>query len=97
MKKIVALLMVAVMLTLVVAPVAEAKGSGRGGIMGLISGCCFGVRAAGDYNEGKEIHWREWVMLVPYVNIVFAIITGVEGYDGMTSADYAEKYGASYY
>jgi hypothetical protein len=53
---------------------------GRGGVMGFIAGCCFGVRAAGAYNDGKEIQWREWVMLIPYVSIVFSIWNGIDGY-----------------
>ncbi len=69
----------------------------RGGIMGFIAGCCFGVRAAGAYNDGKEIHWREWVMLIPYVNIVFAIWNGVDGANGVTTSELAKRYGASYY
>jgi len=69
----------------------------RGGIMGFIAGCCFGVRAAGAYNDGKEIHWREWVMLIPYVNIVFAIWNGVDGANGTTTAELAQRYGSAYY
>ena len=69
----------------------------RGGVMGFIAGCCFGVRAGAAYNDGKEIHWREWVHLVPIVNIVCAIWNGVDGMNGMTSKDYVEKYGSAYY
>lgn len=65
--------------------------------MGFIAGCCFGIRAGAAYNDGKEVHWREWVRLIPYVNIVFAIWDGVDGTNGMTSKDYIEKYGAMYY
>lgn len=72
-------------------------GSGRGGFMGFIAGCCFGIRTGGDYNEGKEIHWREWVYIVPIANIVFAIWTGIEGAQGKTRADYAAEYGSSFY
>lgn len=69
----------------------------RGGLMGFIAGCCFGIRAGAAYNDGKEIHWREWVMLVPYVNIVFAIWNGVDGANGMQTSDYAKKYGSMFY
>ncbi len=65
MKKLVACLMIVMMVLLAVAPVATAHaGSGRGGFMGFIAGCCFGLRAGAAYN-GKEIHWREWCMLIP--------------------------------
>ncbi len=76
---------------------AQAQEPGRGGPMGFIAGCCFGIRAAMDYNEGKEIHWREWCRLIPYVGGVFAIWDGVEGYQGKTRAYYVGQYGAMYY
>ena len=69
----------------------------RGGLMGFIAGCCFGIRAGAAYNDGKEIHWREWVKLVPYVNIVFVIWDGIDGANGMTTKDYTAKYGAMFY
>jgi len=96
MKKTLACMMAALMLSLSVGSASAATDS-RGGLMGFIAGCCFGIRAGGDYNEGKEIHWREWVGLIPYVNIVFAIWNGIDGANGVTTADYAKKYGASFY
>ncbi|NCC50318.1 MAG: hypothetical protein EOM20_03795 [Spartobacteria bacterium] len=72
-------------------------GSGRGGFMGFIAGCCFGIRAAGDYNEGKDIHWREWCILIPCAGAVFAIWNGVDGANGMTTAELAQQYGSEYY
>ncbi len=96
MKKMIAMLMMSIMMFTAVSVQAEQE-AGRGGVMGFIAGCCFGVRAAGDYNAGKEIHWREWVMLVPYANIVFAIWNGVDGANGVTRAQYAEQYGSMYY
>ena len=69
----------------------------RGGLMGFIAGCCFGIRAGAAYNDGKEIHWREWVKLVPYVNIVFVIWDGIDGANGMTTKDYTAKYGVMFY
>ena len=78
-------------------PMPSQAGDGRGGLMGFIAGCCFGVRTGGDYNEGKEIHWREWIYIIPVVNIVAAIWTGIEGYQGKTRSDYASGYGSSFY
>lgn len=69
----------------------------RGGVMGFIAGCCFGIRAGAAYNDGKEIHWREWVGLIPYVNIVFYIWNGIDGANGVTTKEYATKYGAAFY
>lgn len=96
MKRVIACLLIAAVLFGTIGT-ASAINEQRGGVMGFIAGCCFGVRAAGDYNSGKDIHWREWVMLIPYVNIVFAIWNGIDGANGMTTADYAAKYGATYY
>ena len=95
MKKFVACMLVAVFL-LAASPVTFA-GDGRGGFMGFIAGCCFGLRAGGDYNEGKEIHWREWVMLVPIANIVFMVWNGLEGAEGVTTSELAGRYGSMYY
>lgn len=94
-KALVGTLMVVLVIGALTTPaVAETD---RGGAMGFIAGCCFGPRAAGDYNEGKELHWREWVRIVPFVNYVFMVIDGVEGYNGKTSAEMAAEYGAAYY
>ena len=78
-------------------PSARAVNTARGGFMGFIAGCCFGIRAGSAYNEGKEIHWREWVMLVPVVGLVVSVWNGMDAANGMTSSDYAAKYGSVYY
>jgi len=95
MKKLIVALLVVAFLTSGLT--VSAQGSGRGGFMGFIAGCCFGIRAAGDYNSGKEIHWREWVMLIPYANIIFMIWNGIDGANGVTTTDLATRYGAMYY
>ncbi len=97
MKKVIGCLLVVVFLMSSVSVVSAAEGAGRGGVMGFIAGCCFGIRAGGAYNEGKEIHWREWVGLIPYVNIIFYIWNGIDGANGVSTKDYAAKYGAMYY
>ncbi len=92
------ILLTAVMLSLsVFTQNTFAAEKGRGGAMGFIAGCCFGVRAAGAYNDGKEIQWREWVLLLPYISIIFSIWNGIDGMQGVTTADLAEKYGSIYY
>ena len=40
---------------------------------------------------------REWVLLIPVANIVFAIWNGVDGANGMTTADYTKAYGTSFF
>jgi hypothetical protein len=67
----------------------------RGGFLGFVAGCCFGLRTGGAYNEGKEIHWREWISLV--IPLIPQIWDGIEGARGMTTADYAKQYGGTFY
>ena len=65
--------------------------------MAFIAGCCFGVRAGAAYNDGKDIHSREWLRLVPIVNIVIAVMDGIDASNGMNNADYVELYGSAFY
>ncbi len=95
MKRALAMLMTGVLLG--TATITSAAPEGRGGLMGFIAGCCFGVRSGGAYNAGKEIHWREWVRLVPIAGLVFAIWDGIDGANGMETSDYAKKYGSIFY
>jgi hypothetical protein len=100
MKKWVASLIIGMFVLLAVAPAANAaggKGNGRGGFMGFIAGCCFGVRAGSAYNDGKELHFREWCTIIPYVGLVFSIWNGIDCAGGTTTSDLAAKYGATYY
>jgi len=96
MKKILAGLAMAGLL-LGAVQTAPAINENRGGLMGFIAGCCFGIRSGAAYNDGKEIHWREWVMLIPVANFVFAIWNGIDGANGMTTADYTKAYGSSFF
>ena len=97
MKKMVASLMIALLVLFAVAPAASAANAERGGFMGFIAGCCFGIRAGNAYNDGKEIHFREWCTIIPYVGIVFSIWNGIDGAQGSTTSDLATQYGATYY
>lgn len=95
MKKLVVWMMAGIVLS--TATISQAAPAGRGGVMGFIAGCCFGVRSGGAYNSGKEIHFREWCRLIPIANIVFAVWDGIDGSNGMTTSDYAKKYGSAFY
>ncbi len=90
------ILMALILLVAIVTP-ATAANSQRGGFMGFIAGCCFGIRAGAAYNDGKDLHWREWCRLIPYAGIVFAVWDGIDGANGVTTADLAARYGAMYY
>ena len=82
MKKFLAIALVAAIF--MAAPAAKAEAApGRGGIVGGIVGCCFGIRTAAAYNEGKSINIREWLQLI-WVGYVWAAF---EGYSGVTTSD----------
>ena len=98
MKKAIAGLLMMAMVTLAVTPTAQAaEMNGRGGVGGFFAGCCLGIRAGLDYNDGKAIHWRDWTPIIPYVGIIFMIWNGVDCANGMTRAAFAEQYGSNYY
>ena len=97
MKKIIEGTLVALLMLGAIGETAQAAEKGRGGFIGFIAGCCFGPRAGADYNDGKEVHWREWVSLIPVVGIVMAVWAGIDGANGVTKADLAEQYGSTYY
>jgi len=96
MKKIMVCLAISGILFSSVSP-SLAINEQRGGLMGFIAGCCFGIRAGGAYNTGKDIHWREWIMLIPIVSFVGAIWNGIDGANGMQTSDYAKQYGSAFY
>lgn len=97
MKKIIAGTLILVLTLGTIGNTAQAAEKGRGGFVGFIAGCCFGVRSGGDYNEGKNLHWREWGMFIPFFNIVVVVWNGIDGANGVTRADYVEQYGSTYY
>ena len=68
-----------------------------GGIPAFLVGCCWGIREGSEWNEGADLHWREWCMLIPVANIVIAIWNGVECYKGIGAHDWAKANGASWY
>ena len=82
MKKFLALSLAAALL-LASAPAKAEAAPGRGGVVGGIVGCCFGIRTAAAYNEGKSINIREWPQLL-WVGYVWAAL---EGYSGVTTSD----------
>ena len=94
MKKLIASLMVGLLLLFAVGT-SSAMNENRGGMMGFIAGCCFGMRAGAAYNDGKEIHWREWISLI--IPIVPPVWNGIDGANGMTTSDYVQKYGSTFY
>ncbi len=69
--------------TIAMAVPSTAVAHEKGGCVGGIVGCCFGIRTAAAWNEGKSINIREWLQFL-YVGYIWA---GIEGYQGITTAD----------
>lgn len=78
-------------------PQQAAADTEPGGTGAFFIGCCLGLRVGLEYNEGADVHWREWCRLIPYANIVFMIWDGVECQQGMTAHEWAEKNAANWY
>ncbi len=93
MKKILAITLVAALFA--AAPAVQAREAG--GLAGGLVGCCFGVRTAAAWNDGKNIDIREWLRIVPIAGIVAAVWNTIDGWNGVTTADLRAKAGAEYY
>ena len=93
--KTIAMLLVVLMALFAVTPATMARDSG--GLVGGIIGCCFGIRSAAAYNDGKDLHWREWIRVIPLASIVGVVFDAVDGMNGTTTANLASQYGANYY
>ncbi len=95
MKKIICICLAALMFLGAFAPVASARENG--GIAGFFIGCCFGARNAAAWNDGKQLHWKDWGTIIPFAGWVVAIINGVDGMNGTTTSDLARQCGSQYY
>lgn len=78
-------------------PAGTAAQRTPGGIEGLLIGCCFGIRSAAAHNDGKDLHWREWIRIIPLANIVGMVFDLMDGVNGVTTQDLANQYGSNYY
>ena len=97
MKKLIMASLAAAALVMAVPSTATAADNHKGGVVGGIIGCCFGLRAAADYNDGKDISVREWLRIVPIAGIVAAVWNTVDGWNGVTTADLRKAAGEQYY
>ncbi len=100
MKRVVAAVVALIIGAMVLCPVdAQALNETRkpGGVPAFLIGCCFGLREGTQWNEGADLHWREWCVLIPYAGIVFAIWNGIDCANGMTAHEFAEQNGANWY
>ncbi len=125
MKRILVGSVVAVLVMTAMLSGAQAANSDPGGVKGLLTGCCFGLRTGADYNDigtgkrdfvswffvgcccgvraqeeyrdGKEITFRDWGHIIPYVGIIFPIWDGINTMNGITRAQLQKDYGSQYY
>ncbi len=99
MKKVLTVCCIAMILTTLAIAPAEARNTSRtpGGVPAFLIGCCWGLRVGTEWNEGADLHWREWFRIIPYVNLVIGIWDGVECYGGITAHDWAAQNGANWY
>lgn len=97
MKRVLVAILAVVFILATIMPMAQAKNENRGGFMGFIAGCCFGIRSGAAYNDGKDLHFREWALLIPLVGIGIAIWNGIDCGGGNTTRDFARQYGSNFY
>ena len=72
---------------------AQNASEGTGGATAFFVGCCFGLRVGTQWNEGVDLHWREWATIIPG----FSIWNGIDCLNGLTGHEFAEQYGANWY
>lgn len=100
MKRLATIVLALMLAGAMLAPVETlARNTARkpGGVPAFFIGCCFGLREGTMWNEGADLHWREWAPIIPYVGIVFAIWNGIDCANGMTSVQWAEQNAANWY
>ncbi|MBM4143288.1 MAG: hypothetical protein FJ225_06820 [Lentisphaerae bacterium] len=98
MKKFITLcVLIALCLTLFPAASQAKVQRNPGGIMPFLVGCCWGLREGTEWNEGAQMHWREWCRIIPVVGLVIAVWDGIECAGGITAHQWAEKNGANWY
>ncbi len=97
MKKAIACLLVGVLLTGTLGTAMAAEGGTRSGVISFFAGCCFGIRTGAAYNDGKDLHFREWGLLIPFAGWIIAIWNGIDCAGGITTEQLAAQYGSIYY
>ena len=50
-----------------------------------------------EWNEGADLHWREWGTLIPVAGIFIGIWNGLDCANGMTAHEFAEQNAANWY
>ncbi len=100
MKRVLGMVLALTLIASVFAPLtAEALNTTRepGGVPAFFAGCCFGLRVGTEWNEGADLHWREWATIIPFAGIVISIWNGFDCSEGMTAHEFAEQNAANWY
>lgn len=77
-------------------PIPPARGGAnvnKGGITACLVSCYMGPRVAFERNEGRKIRSKEIWLIIPILNIVAAILMGLEAYNGKTMTQIAKDEG----
>lgn len=86
------MILMAVLAAMVAMPAVSAE-KARGGFVGGIYGCCFGLRGAAAYNDGKDVIAMEWVDRL----LLCHIWSFVKGWQGTTTEDLRKDYGSRFF
>lgn len=65
----------------------------KGGTKACLIGFCLGPRVAFERNEGRRVRTREILLFVPVVNVIAAVLMGLESYNGKTMSQIAQDEG----
>jgi len=81
-------LVIGAVLLAMAASTAVAAEKNKGGLMGGLYGCCFGMRGAAAYNDGLRAPAMEWIDRL----LLFGIYAAVLGFDGTATPDLRAEY-----
>ena len=94
MKKcLIAGLAIVLLATTATTSMAALRPERRGGLMGGLYGCCFGLRGAAAYNDGKDVIAMEWIDTL----LLGHIWSFIKGWQGTTTSDLVEQYGKGFF
>lgn len=82
-----------IIMAMVVATGVTTQAREKGGFIGGLHGCCFGIRGAAAYNDGKEFTGLEWVDAL----LTGHIIAFIKGWSGQTTEDLRRIHGSAFY
>jgi hypothetical protein len=100
MKKTLGAVMALTLVVALLAPLsaqAQSETQEPGGMKAFFVGCCLGLRVGTEWNEGADVHWREWGTIIPVAGAFIGIWNGMDCAKGLTAHQFAEEYGTNWY